>query len=72
MDNTKALLQIYDLLSSFHIKQEQDKKQDDDITKTLNEINLIPTTTDGQKVYVDETKKETTGGNERKIKVMYY
>ena len=70
MDNTKALLRIYDLLSSFHIKQE--KKQDNDITKTLNEINLIPTITDGQEVYVDETKKETTGGNERKIKVMYY
>ena len=70
MNNTKVLLQIYDLLSSFHIKQE--KKQDSDITKTLNEINLLPATYDGQEVYVDETKKETTGGNERKIRVMYY
>jgi hypothetical protein len=70
MDNTNVLLQIYDLLSSFHIKQE--KKQDSDITKTLNEINLIPTISDGQEVYIDETKKETTGGNERKIQVMYY
>ena len=70
MDNTQILLRIYDLLSSFHIKQEN--KQDNDITKTLKEINLIPTITDGQEVYVDETKKETTGGNERKIKVIYY
>ena len=70
MDNIKIQLQIYDLLSSFHIKQEQ--KQDHDITKTLNEINLIPTIKDDQEVYVDETKKETTGGNERKIQVIYY
>lgn len=70
MNNIKIQLQIYDLLSSFYIKQEQ--KQDNDITKTLNEINLIPTINDGQEVYIDETKKETTGGNEKKIRVIYY
>ena len=72
MDNKKILLQVYDLLSSLNTKKKQEQKQDNDITKTLNEINLLPANNYGKEVYIDETKKEITGGKERKIQVMYY
>lgn len=71
MDNTKRILQKYELLSSLRRKTIPIKK-DNIATKTLNEINLIPAIYGGKEVYVDEAKKETFGGGEKKIRVIYF
>lgn len=72
MENTKNLLRDYLLLSSLKIKRKQKNERKHETTKTLNKINLLPATYGEEKVYIDETKKETTGGRESKIQVMYY
>ena len=70
MNNIK-ILRDYETISSLRVKRQRNDKKNETI-RTLNEINLIPAKYDNKEVYINETKKETTGGNEKKIRVIYY
>ena len=73
MYSIKHALQKYEMISSVHIKPIKHRtEQKNEITRTLNEVNLIPARYDGREVYVDESKKEIIGGRERNIRVIYY
>ena len=69
MQNLKTIMRNYEILSSIRMKRPEPEPEHE-ITRTLNKINLIPT--QHNNIYLDETKKEITGGKERKIRVMYY